>query len=89
MISVYRGWVVFAWGVFSLTLLAVYGASFYHIGSDPQFTQGLPLVPVLILAIIFVVMMALFFFIGVFARAQIRALKAGRAPWPWSPGGDI
>ena len=89
MVFVYRGWMVFAWGLFPLALIAVYAASFYHISNDPTFAgRGWPLVPVLILAAIFVVMMALFVFIGVFARGQIRAIEAGRLPWPWSLGGN-
>jgi hypothetical protein len=87
MVFAYRAWMVFAWGIFPLTLVAVYVASFFGISHDPRFAQGLPLAPVLILAAIFVAMMALFFFMGIFARGQIRAIEEGRAPWPWSLSG--
>ena len=89
MVFVYRGWMVFAWGIFPLTLVAVFAASFYHIADDPLFAEGLAPGPLLILAAVFIALMALFYFIGVFARGQIRAIEAGRLPWPWSLGGDI
>lgn len=89
MVFVYRYWMVFAWGIFPFTLIAVYAASFVGISHDPRFAQGLPPAPLLILAAIFVAMMALFFFMGIFARGQIRAIEGGRQPWPWSLGGGV
>jgi hypothetical protein len=49
--QVYRVWLIFGWGIFPVTLVAVYAGAFHLIGR--------------------------------FARAQLDAMKAGRAPWPW------
>jgi hypothetical protein len=75
---------VMAWGVFPLTLIAVYAATFAMIGRDPRFPAGeVSAGGVLALALVFIGAAALFWFLGRFARAQIRRMKAGGPPWPW------
>jgi hypothetical protein len=81
--------VICGWGIFPLTLVAVFGAVLAQMHLHPeQFPAHVPAIRWVMLAGVFVGAMALFVTIGLLARWQIRRLKAGEAPWPWRRVGE-